>query len=289
MNTYERITNQIIELLKEGLVPWRKPWVDGPATRSFAGRSYRGINQMLLSTMATRRGLRGCWITFNQVRKAGGQIRKGAKGLPVVYWKWIEEKDEEDNLTGQKFPICKYYTVFSICQTEGIEEPNWVQEVSSGPPAGGLEAAEAVWEDYEDPPALTHGGDRAVYIPAVDQITLPAREQFSSEKDYYLTMFHEMVHSTGHRSRLAREAVSHVSFGSETYCKEELVAEMGAVFLASEAGLGMDMENNAAYIQGWIDALKGDSRLAVVAAAQAQKAADHILGLKPEGMQHKEG
>lgn len=288
MSTYEKITNQLIELLGEGLVPWRRPWVDGPATRSYAGRTYRGINQLLLSAMATRSGLRGCWITFNQVRKAGGRIMKGAKGLPVVYWKWIDEKDKEGNLNGEKYPVCKYYTVFSVCQTEGIEEPSWVQKLS-GDAAGVLEVAEAIWQGYENPPALVHGGDRAVYIPAVDQITLPARQQFRSGEYYYLTLFHEMIHSTGHPSRLARDAVTHVSFGSQIYCKEELVAEMGAVFLASEVGLGMEMDNSAAYIHGWIDALKGDSQLAVRAAAQAQRATDHILGRHAEEMQLNEG
>jgi len=198
---YEVITNRIIELLEQGTVPWRKPWIDEPASRSYAGRSYRGINQLLLSAEAGFRGLRGCWITYNQAKKAGGSVKKGAKGVPVVLWKWMEQKNEDDDKdSGKSFPYCRYYTVFSICQTEGIEEPAWVSKlIKRDVQVDPIEAAEAIWVGYEKRPLLTTGGDRAAYVPDTDQIMMPDRDRFDSSEAYYNTFFHEMTHHADSR------------------------------------------------------------------------------------------
>lgn len=289
-NAYEKITDQIIAALEAGCVPWAKPWVDGPLTRSYHNRAYRGINAMLLTSWAEMKGLRGCWLTFNQIKKLGGSVKKGSKSISVVYWKWIEKEMEDDNGTKKvvkRFPMCRYYNVFSICQTEGIEDPAWV---TKGLPAENtvdpIDAADAIWENYKGAPKLRHGGNSACYHLLTDVISMPLPSQFQSAETYYSTLFHEAVHSTGHKSRLDRAGVSHDfhGFGSETYSKEELVAEMGSAYLAGAAGIS-DMnliEHNAAYIQSWIRVLKGDSKLAVIAGAQAQKAADHILGVKAQ-------
>jgi antirestriction protein ArdC len=285
MNSYQVITNQIIELLEKGTVPWRKSWFDGPSTRSYHGRKYRGINFFLLSGLATLHGLRGCWMTFNQIKKLGGHVKKGAKGVHVVYWRWIDDKDDEDEKSGRSFPICRVYTVFSICQTEGIEEPGWISKLiakrSSMEP---IKAAEDIWNGYPNKPALTHGGDESSYSPAADRISMPSPDCFTSPEDFFNTLYHEAVHSSGHISRLNRPGVSDraADFGSETYSREELIAELGAAFLCEEAGIGNDqlIGNSAAYIDSWIQCLKEDSKLVVLAGAQAQKAADHILGRK---------
>jgi antirestriction protein ArdC len=283
---YEVITNKIVELLEQGTCPWKKPWINGPAGRSYHGREYRGINRMLLSTIASLNGLKGCWITFNQARKAGGRVKKGAKGVPVVFWKWIQEKDDDGEPTGKTFPLCRYYTVFSLCQTEGVDEPKWLSELETTRDYfESVKAAEDIWNGYSNAPALTHGGDQAAYFPWKDTILMPCKEQFSSPENYFSTLFHEATHSTGIESRLDRfKSCAHVPFGSDSYSREELVAEMGAAFLAGEAGIESDglIENSAAYLQSWIKVLKAEPRMAVVAAAQAQKACDHILGRKYE-------
>ena len=128
---YEVITTKIVELLEQGTVPWKRPWVSGPAAKSYRGYDYRGINRMLLSTIASMNGLKGAWITFNQARKAGGRVKKGAKGVPVVFWKWIQKKDDDGEPTNERIPLCRYYTVFSICQTEGVKEPLWLSNLES--------------------------------------------------------------------------------------------------------------------------------------------------------------
>ena len=291
---YEVITNKIVELLEQGTVPWKRPWTNGPAAKSYRGYDYRGINRMLLSTIASLNGLKGAWITYRQAKKLGGSLKKGAKGVPVVFWKWVSKPagttDDEQAMTDDQkmkvFPICRYYTVFSICQTEGVKEPLWLSNLEA--PREDFEpvkAAEEIWDGYQDAPELSHGGDQAAYFPLKDSIMMPHREQFRSAEDYYSTLFHEATHSTGHEDRLDRfKSCAHVPFGGDSYSREELVAEMGAAFLAGEAGINNDvvLENTAAYLQSWIKVLRGEPRMAVVAAAQAQKSTDFILGKKFE-------
>jgi antirestriction protein ArdC len=123
---------------------------------------------------------------------------------------------------------------------------------------------------------------RAYYSPAEDIVAMPNRERFENEAGYFATLFHELIHSTGHASRLNRATVTEsAGFGSNPYCREELVAEMGAAFLCGQAGIAEStLENSAAYVQNWLEQLQNDKKLIVQAAAQAQKAADFILGTK---------
>ena len=133
-------------------------------------------------------------------------------------------------------------------------------------------------------PVIRHGLDRAFYSPAADSVGMPSPERFETPENYYNVLFHELTHSTGHESRLNRKGVSGVgveraAFGSQSYSKEELVAEMGAAFLCGRAGIvERTIDNSAAYVASWLERLKDDARLVVLAAAQAQKAADFILG-----------
>ena len=132
-------------------------------------------------------------------------------------------------------------------------------------------------------PAIRHGLDRAFYSPAADSVGMPSPERFDTPENYYNVLFHELTHSTGHESRLNRKGVSGTDgqwagFGSQSYSKEEMVAEMGAAFLCGQAGIvERTIDNSAAYLRSWLERLKNDCRLVVQAAAQAQKAADFIL------------
>ena len=130
-------------------------------------------------------------------------------------------------------------------------------------------------------PLIEHMGNRAYYDPRHDAITLPKLTSFESAEEYYSTAFHELSHSTMHESRLDRKVKDEVHrFGNEDYSKEELVAEMGASFLCGHAGIeNAVIENNAAYIQGWLKALKNDKSLLIHAAAQAQRSTDYILNV----------
>jgi antirestriction protein ArdC len=275
-NVYQIITDKIVAKLEEGAAPWSKPWkvtgAEGAPRNLKSGKAYRGINVFLLSCQGYESPY---WLTFKQAKAKGGSVRKGEKGTQVVFWKWIEKKSTDGD-EPERFPILRYYTVFNVEQCDGVDYPKAKAEPVSEFEA--IAAAELVVENMRNRPEITHGGDRACYSPTLDVVKMPKREAFKSPAEYYSTLFHELAHSTGHESRVGRPFGS--SFGSEKYGKEELVAEMTAAMVAGHVGIeDATIDNSAAYLASWIKTLKGDPKMAVCAAAQAQKAADYILGV----------
>lgn len=265
---YEMVTNKIIEQLEKGVIPWRKPWVNFSAINWKTGKAYRGINTLLLEP--------GEYASFKQIKEAGGTVKKGEKGHVVVFWKWIEIEDDE---TGEKeeIPFLRYYKVFEInSQVEGLKSKRETTEYQHDP----VEEAEKIIKGYKNGPCYSFHPGSAYYQPLLDRINVPPMKDFKIVDEYYCTIFHEMVHSTGHRSRLNRKGIEEITaFGSEVYSNEELIAEIGAAMLCGVAGIdNSTIENSASYIQSWLRRLKNDKRLIVTASAQAQKAADYILG-----------
>ena len=221
----------------------------------------------------------GEYITFKQCVEAGGKVKKGEKAHIVVFWKWIEQEDEETGET-KEVPYLRYYNVFHIDQCEGISA-KYTREVAFPDGASTVETAQEIIYDYlgREGIQLTHvEGDRAFYRPSTDEIVLPIKKQFVSTAEYYSTVFHELTHSTGHPSRLNR-LTSAAFFGTEDYSKEELVAEIGAAALVNHCGLesSSSFRNNTAYIQNWLSVLRGDKRFIVSAAGKAEKAVNLIL------------
>lgn len=275
MNVYEIVTEKIIAELDKGVIPWRRPWGDVAAAKNLVTKKeYRGINAFLLPVLSQGQEF---FATFKQIEEMGGHIKKGSKGMPVVFFKWMEvTKDGKE----EEIPVLRYYTVFTPDQWEGVKAP----KSTNARPFNPIEKAEAILAGMPSRPTLTYdGGERAYYKPSEDTVHLPVKELFRSDEGYYETAFHELGHSTGHKSRLNRhkEEETAFDFGSASYAKEELVAEMTASFLCSNAGIDMHaVENQAAYIGSWLKALKNDKRMVVMAAAQAQKAADFILGVQ---------
>ncbi len=290
---YAEITDKIIAELESGLIPWEKPWagINTGAISHATGRPYSLINQFLLRQP-------GEYITFNQCKQEGGNVKKGAKAKMVVFWKVIPKekadadgnavKDSDGNTVVEGLPVLRYFNVFHISDCDGIAPkfptPEAVQTATAN------ERAEAVFADYiarERVRFSSRKQDEAYYSPVSDTIVLPLREQFQRTAEYYSTMFHEATHSTGHPTRLNRldlhgGAENH--FGGEEYSKEELVAEIGAATILHEIGIDTagSFRNSAAYIQSWLRALKNDKRLIVSAAARAEKAARLILNQPKE-------
>ena len=264
MSVYKIVTEKIIEKLESGVVPWRKPWQSAVSWES--QKPYRGINTMLLDS--------GEYATFNQIKKAGGKVKKGAKSHMVVFWKWL---DVEEGGEEKRIPFLRYYKVFEInTQCEGLKSRRKDKPADHNP----IKEAEKIKEGYRDCPPITFAPGGAFYIPSKDIISLPPISEFYKTEGYYSTMFHEIIHSTGHAKRLNREGITaKASFGSEIYSREELVAEIGAAMLCGVCGIDNTIDDSASYIQSWINALKGDHRLVVHAAAQAQKAADYVQGI----------
>lgn len=277
------VTEKILAMLREGVVPWRRPWdlTVGRAKNLVSKRPYRGINVWLLGFTEYASPW---WVTYRQAKKLGGQVRRGEKGRMVVFWKWLDVERENDDgeLELRRVPMMRYYTVFNVEQCDGLEAK--IPEKVEREPVDPIEAGDAVIDGMPKKPVIRHGGDRAYYAPLRDVVGLPKRDTFHSAEAYYATAFHELVHSTGHESRVGRfdsrdDEPWAALFGSESYSKEELVAEMGAAMLMADAGIESPerLENSAAYIAHWLKRLEDDTSLVVAAAQAAQKAADFIL------------
>ncbi len=276
-SVYEIITEKIIKQLESGVAPWRKPWTSQTPANLITQKEYRGLN---VFTLASQGFPSRFWLTFNQATKLGGRIRRGERSSPVIFWNVGEEQEtttQDGTKENSRLFLLRYYSVFNLSQTEGIDIPaSLLQETRTNDP---IITCEQIVANMPSPPAFEQS-DIAWYSPGNDVVGMPARGLFHSSEEYYATAFHEMAHSTGHAKRLHRESFDNpVSFGSESYSKEELTAEMTAAMLCGIAGIEQKtLENSAAYLKTWIARLKSDSRLLVSAASQAQKAADFIQG-----------
>jgi antirestriction protein ArdC len=279
MNTksYDRITERIVALMEQGTVPWHKPWnvSTGLPRNLITQKPYRGINTFLLMAMGFESPN---WLTYRQAVQLGGNVKKGEKSCPVVFWKPMEVTDTESGEV-EKVPFLRLYHVFNVCQCEGLKnvpDPDEINFVAT-------KAADIV-ANMPQPPVVKHGMTMAYYAPRQDIVGMPEVKRFKTEDGYHATLFHELVHSTGHESRLKRQSIMERNgFGTDPYCKEELIAELGSAFLCGHSGIvERTIDSSAAYLENWLKQLKSDKTLIVYAAAQAQKAADFILNRHPE-------
>jgi antirestriction protein ArdC len=276
-DVYQLVTDRICELLEKGVVPWQRPWKSSEALPKnlLSKREYRGLNVFLLNSLCYPSPY---FLTFKQAQEMGAHIRKGEKSCPVIFWKWLEKENAE---TGEieEIPFLRYYSVFNVAQCDGLPADKIPIAETPERPFNVISTAQAIVANMPRKPAIQHRETRAYYRPSADLVNMPQPGLFNSDEGYYATLFHELVHSTGHQSRLNRSGVTELNnFGSHSYSKEELCAEMGAAFLCSHAGIiERTLENSAAYIDGWLQRLCDDRKLVVLAAAQAQKASDFIL------------
>ena len=282
--TYDAVTFRITEALQKGVVPWRKPWnlnASSPCN-GFSGRLYRGINVFLLSCTSFRDHR---WLTFRQARELGGYVRPGESSSIAVFWKRWEAKPEEADAesweaAARTIPILRHYHVFNLEQTEDVK----IAPLDIPPPINPderIERAQALARAMADGPEIDENCRAAWYRPDQDLVGMPPFESFKSADAFYSTLFHELGHATGHEKRLHRKGVmGTIQFGSETYGHEELVAELASAYCCSSIGLDNSLEeNSASYIHNWLKAIKANPKAMVIAAAQAQKAADLIRGV----------
>lgn len=283
-----QVTEAIIDQLKNGVPVWRKPWIAlGACANYHSRRHYTGFNQFYLAwQMQVRKFNHPFFLTYKQALDLGGHVRKGERGITVVYWKKTqatstEESDSQEVSKIRLFPFL--HTVFNIDQIEGIDLP--LPGSTNKPHHEPIKACQEIIAAMTKAPSVFHGGDQAFYAPALDVIMIPHLDQFSSPEAYYSTLFHELIHATGHSSRLNRfkNDAPKPRFGNEEYSKEELIAELGASYLNAAAGIGEPLiANSAAYIKGWLKALSDDHSLIFSAATKAQQAAAYILNLTAE-------
>ena len=231
----------------------------------FSQRSYSGINVWLLTAMGYASPF---WATFHQVKAAGGSVRKGARGVPVVFWKVYNHEDTETGEAEKRF-VLRQYTVFNAAQLDGVAIPEITVLAHRFTP---IERCAQLVDAMPHRPAIIQGHQRAFYTPATDTLHLPSPACFQSPEAYYATSVHELVHATGHPSRLNRTTLTDLClFGDPTYAKEELVAEMGAAYLCGVCGIAnATLDNSAAYLQSWMAGPAPRPDMLVHAAAQAQ-------------------
>lgn len=282
---YERVTQQIIDAIEAGAGAgsYRMPWHNWGQSASCptnitTGRAYRGINILLLWAAAEAQGhLSGRWATYRQWTAAGAQVRKGAKATPIIFWKTAigaPSCADDDGDTGARPGrlIARTYFVFNGDQVEGAEPQlqhlmTETEIVTAAAQFIGRTGAQ-----------IRHGGDRAYYAPSIDQIWLPQQAQFRDLESYYAVLAHELVHWTGAKHRLDRPLDSR--FGDAAYAFEELIAELGAAFLAAHLGLSLETRpDHAVYIASWLKVLKSDPKAILTAASKAQQAADYLTEL----------
>ena len=281
LDTYQKITDAILDRMDQGEIPWRQPWsAEAGMPKNIRGTHYRGINVWILSSLGYQSPT---FLTYKQAQAQGGNVRKGERGAPVIFWKQINVKDRE---TGdpKRVPLLRGYTVFNVSQCDGVEDPHKPGE-DTRPTIDPIEVAEKITANYAGSPEINYGGGRACYAPISDAVSMPARDSFESSEFFYSVPFHELGHSTGHRSRLARDGVTnHAAFGRHEYAREELVAEFTASYLCGAAGIEQreTLENSAAYLQSWAGVLRRDPKALIAGAAQAQRAADWIQGRRFE-------
>lgn len=280
------ITDVILEKLREGVAPWRQPWATtgGLPVNLSTSNEYRGVNILLF--MLGGWGDRH-WLTYKQAETLGGQVRKGERGTPGL--RWLETKrrvkpehvamlkergetvlfDDDGPYTARKGWTT--FTAFNVLQIDGIDRPD-TPAITWDP----IERGEQVLRGYEGGPQIIEGGDSAQYRHNTDSVYVPDRGRFTDAGAYYHATFHELVHSTGVATRLDRDMTG--EFGTATYAREELVAEIGAAMLCARVGLVPPVDNSAAYIANWLTVLENDHKLVIPAAQAAQKAVDLILG-----------
>ena len=315
---YKMVTDKVINMFKDAKISdYKRAWKDDQffiPLNYDSKKPYRGVNRLLLQE---RIGFAGAFrnpyfLTFNQIKKHGGKLKKGTRGYEVVYYS-IRYVVPADKNTGRKaysstnahkvidfldkhklsedivtrIPMIRYYNVYNGASIEGIDFQLDKLQIGRAVPdtAPENQAAALIVENYPNPPAIKHEGNQAYYSPSGDYVKMPKKEQFDSINDYYRTLFHELTHSTGHNKRLDRGI--HLMLEKEDYAKEELVAEFGAVFLSAWAGImWYTNKNHAAYLKSWNSAIKeaeNDNKFLMKAAAAAQKATDYILNLDANG------
>ncbi|WP_127562812.1 ArdC family protein [Nioella ostreopsis] len=286
-DVYQEVTDAILAEIAAGTPPWRQPWSGGAVAalpQKWNGEDYSGINVILLwATAATRGFASSRWMTFRQAKELGGMVRKGEKSSTSIKYGTFERENAETGLPEQ-VPFARAYRVFNVEQIDGLPrefyaEPKPVRTFDTK-----TDARLDEWLMSRGADIRTSDEPRAYYHMKLDQIHLPRVERFYSPTGYYATALHELMHWTGHHTRLARLDEAGEVRGRREYAFEELVAEIGSCMAAVRLGIVPDFSQSAAYVESWAKALREDKRAIFRAAAQAQAAADFVQPEEAEGL-----
>jgi antirestriction protein ArdC len=285
---YNKVTDQIVASLEQGVRPWMKPWsaehAAGRITRPLRanGLAYQGINVLVLWGEAVVKGYSApIWMTFRQALELNAHVRKGERGSTVVYASTVTRTGtdaETGEDTQETIPFLKSYTVFNVEQIEGLPAHFHALAEPRLDPVQRIERADSFFAATKAD--IRNGGNMAYYNIDRDFVQMPPFEAFRDAESYYAALAHECTHWTRHKSRLDRD-MGRKKWGDAGYAMEELVAELGSAFLCADLDLTPEVrEDHAAYIADWLEVLKNDKRAIFSAAAHAQKAADYLTRLQ---------
>jgi antirestriction protein ArdC len=290
----EAMVRDLIELLEAGTTPWRKPWDcrgGGIHINLLSGRAYRGGNPILLELgMAMRGAELPFWCGFAEAKKLGIFPRKGTRSVRILRPQLHSREEEAESGEKELRSWASYrpVPVFNVCDLEGEALAGLIAarmpEAEAAAVIKPIVAAEQVLSAWPVP--VSWGGERACYSPSRDAIQLPGRESFHGAAALYATWGHEAVHSTGHESRLKRDLAG--GFGSSSYAREELVAELGSVLLGQRLQIGCALTNHAAYLQSWISCLRESPKMLLQIVSEARQAVDLICPDAPAPDQEPE-
>lgn len=280
----QKVTDAVIKALESGVPPWNCPMeTDGEnimPSNGKTGNFYSGINTLMLWIGQQEKGFTSSrWLTYKQAQELGGQVKKGEKSTPGIFYKTLEKETGETDKSGEeivdRIPMMKGFSLFNLDQIEGLEElKNEAQPTGRRYDFTPIEAGERLM--VAGGVTVHEGGANAFYRPSTDEITMPDRARFADNADFYRVFAHELTHATKHSSRCDRKPYES-KLPKGAYAFEELVAQLGSAMVSAQIGLPAYIENDAAYIKSWITALRNDKKLIFKAAAQAQKATDWIM------------
>lgn len=277
---HREVTDSIISKLETGVMPWVRGWNAGTSIpmNAISNRPYSGIN-VLLYWLSLEKGYSSPrFLTFKQAKDCGGTVRAGEKSpFNVVFFKKLEVPSKKNSEETREVAMMRYTAVFNVDQCDNLPDRVRLGPGNVGP--ANADHREALADDFIRATGadFREGCGKPCYIPSQDFITVPAWCDFHSKPEYYAAAFHELVHWTGHKSRLDRDLKSR--FDKNEYAAEELIAEIGAAFLCAEFGLDNAQDNQASYIDNWLKVLRSDKRAIFTAASKAQKAVDYMRGL----------
>jgi len=279
---FQLVADNLLALMEQGTVPWRKPWSVIPTCNAITGHRYGGLNPLLAQVDVLARGYQyPLFAGFKQAQDQGWKLRKGSKAT-WLRWGGTIRKEEADPVTGEMeekfFTAIKWLQVFNLDCFDDSESSNPITDVIDkyrGPENPDPRIDEAEWLIFSQDANIQHGGSKACYQPDRDQIHLPHFKDFSSAELYYSTAIHELIHWTGHENRLGRDIRN--KFGSGDYAFEEMIAELGASFVCNELGITPELEHHASYIEEWLELIGTDNKAFFKATTLAQKAANLLL------------
>ncbi|MCX7833033.1 MAG: zincin-like metallopeptidase domain-containing protein [Ignavibacteria bacterium] len=285
---YNKLVTELIELMKSGKIIWQEPWFSQVPRNYATKRKYNGINIVNLNYNAYKRGFSSnYWLTEKQAKSINGSIKaeelkKPAKVIMARWYpkNWIDEKSVKHTIY---WLMIRLYPVYNLEQTNGLQGTkkyqlsfDYIDQDSR------FSKADLIIKTYKECPEIKTDNYGAYYNPKDDVIAIPHKKNFYKEEEYYSTLFHELVHSTGHPTRLKRQSfLEKVRFGDEKYAKEEIIAELGSVLLCSLCGFfSKTKKNSAAYLQSWLNGLERDYTLLYRSFSNAQNAVNYIIGEK---------